>query len=106
MADCVCTPTDVVIDALQEGFKVETVRAGKQVGAAKTIKMVGYAKYNSAKRTPVRTLDLDEKFASFGLSEGRPPLVDFAPPEAGMFVWVSQIYLHSGAWSSLTINES
>lgn len=80
--------SDVVVDALHEGFKVETIRTPGRGSKQQALKMVGYAKYNSAKRTPVRTLDLDEKFASFGVSEGRPPLVSFTPSDAGMFVWV------------------
>jgi len=89
---------DVVVDALHEGFKVEVVRTPRRITGQSTgagtkpqsaVKMVGYAKYSSAKRTPLRTIDLDEKFAAFGVSEGRPPLVSFTPSDAGMFVWVT-----------------
>ena len=88
--------SEIVVDELSKGFKVETVRSTSIGGnsfssSSRAPKMVGYGKYSSAKRTPVRTADLDEKFANFGLSESRPPLISFFPPEAGMFVWVSSI---------------
>lgn len=88
---------DVTVDAFHQNFKMETVRTGesRQLALASGVNtkprtmFVGYEKYNSSKRTPLRTVNLDEKFANFGLSEGRKPLISFSPPEGGMFVWVN-----------------
>jgi aromatic amino acid aminotransferase I len=81
---------DVVVDAFHENFKIETIRSAHTTTTNRSrVTFIGYEKYNSSKRTPLRTIDLDEKFASFGLSEGRKPLISFSPPEGGMFVWVN-----------------
>lgn len=87
---------DVTVDAFHDNFKIEAVRSNDRHAALTTgqvsksrVTFIGYEKYSSAKRTPLRTVDLDEKFANFGLSEGRKPLISFSPPEGGMFVWVN-----------------
>lgn len=88
---------DVVVDAFHDNFKMETVRDGASrqlvlengMDAKSRITFVGYEKYSSIKRTPLRTADLNEKFANFGVSERRKPLISFSPPEGGMFVWVN-----------------
>lgn len=88
---------DVTVDALQQGFKIETIRSQRILAdgiSRGPVKMVGYVKYDSSKRTPLRTFDLNEKFSTFGLSEGRPPLISFSPPDGGMFVWVSCLHQH------------
>ncbi|KAK9900469.1 PLP-dependent transferase [Cystobasidium minutum MCA 4210] len=92
---------DVTVDAFHQNFKMETVRTGEgssrraalTSGTSANTKartmFVGYEKYSSTERTPLRTINLDEKFASFGMAEGRKPLISFSPPEGGMFVWVN-----------------
>lgn len=87
---------DVTVDAFHDHFKIEAVRPSDRHAALTTgrpttsrVTFVGYQKYSSTKRTPLRTSDLDEKFANFGLSQSRKPLISFAPPEGGMFVWVN-----------------
>ena len=93
-----CRCTDVTVDALHKEFKIELVRKRALPGApaspSQNVKMVGYAKYNSARRTPVNTVALvEEKFSSFGMQEGRKALISFSPPEGGMFVWVRSFVL-------------
>lgn len=87
---------DVTVDAFHENFKIEAIRSSDRQVALTTgttqksrVTFVGYEKYSSAKGTPLQTIDLNEKFAHFGMSEGRKPLISFSPPEGGMFVWVN-----------------
>lgn len=104
---------DVTVDAFHENFKMETVRSNdRQValatGKAATksrVTFVGYEKYSSSKRTPLRTVDLNEKFANFGMSEGRKPLISFSPPEGGMFVWVNVHISNHPSFPSLGSEE-
>lgn len=87
------SPTDIAIDELGKGFKLEIDRSSQskyaQARPNMPVRYVGYAKYSSAERTPLATIDLDEKLSSFGSSEGRQPLISFIPPDGGMFIWVT-----------------